>query len=276
VAVLYRRISKVTYGAIALTLDVSPCLALGAALVSGSLVSLVSVGKTEEMCEETSAYVTCISCGAAYGSTYAWKFAIYRKPTFTDTIIPYNSNHPNQHKYATVRFLYNRLNPYDLQEYHYNAEVTTIQNILHNNAFPILPPTPQPPPDTTKKQLTTSRSPTPTPKRDTFTYIGKETTFITNTFKKTSVKMAFRTNTIQKLLIHEQQNTDILSQSGVYKLTCPDCGKAYVGQTGRNFATRFSEHKNAFRTASHSSNFAKHVTEHAHSFGPIHNTMQIL
>jgi hypothetical protein len=66
-----------------------------------------------------------------------WNFAIYRKPTFTDTIIPYNSNHPNQHKYATVRFLYNRLNTYDLQEDHYKTEVTTIQNILHNNAFPI-------------------------------------------------------------------------------------------------------------------------------------------
>ena len=26
------------------------------------------------------------------------KAAIYRKPTFTDTIIPFNSNHPAQHK----------------------------------------------------------------------------------------------------------------------------------------------------------------------------------
>ena len=28
------------------------------------------------------------------------RIAIYRKPTFTDTIIPYSSNHPTQHKYA--------------------------------------------------------------------------------------------------------------------------------------------------------------------------------
>jgi len=38
-----------------------------------------------------------------------WRTAVHRKPTFTDTIIPYTSNHPTQHKYATVRFLYNRL-----------------------------------------------------------------------------------------------------------------------------------------------------------------------
>jgi hypothetical protein len=113
-----------------------------------------------------------------------WKFAIYRKPTFTDSIIPYNSNYPNQHKYATVRFLY------DLHEDYYNAEVTTIQNILYNNAFPIHPPTSQPPPDTNKKHVTT-RTQTLTPKWATFTCIGKETTFITNLFKKTNVKIAF-------------------------------------------------------------------------------------
>jgi hypothetical protein len=39
---------------------------------------------------------------------------IYSKPTFTDTIILYSSKHPSQHKYAAVRFLYNRLNTYQL------------------------------------------------------------------------------------------------------------------------------------------------------------------
>ena len=40
--------------------------------------------------------------------------SFYRKPTFTDTIIPYTSNHPTQHKNAAIKFLYNRLNSYDL------------------------------------------------------------------------------------------------------------------------------------------------------------------
>jgi hypothetical protein len=44
------------------------------------------------------------------------KVAIYRKPTFTDTVIPYTSHHPAHHKYAAVRFLYNRLNSYSLQQ----------------------------------------------------------------------------------------------------------------------------------------------------------------
>jgi len=107
--------------------------------------------------------------------------------------------------------------------------------------------------------------------------MGRETTFITNLFKKTDIKIAFRTkNTIQKLIMHKQQTSDLHSRSGVYKLTCPDCSKVYVGQTGRSFVTRFQEHKNAFRTANNSSNFAKNLVEHTHSFGPFHNTMQIL
>jgi len=32
----------------------------------------------------------------------------------------------------------------------------------------------------------------------------------------------------------------------VYKLTCPDCNKTYVGQTGRSFLAQFNEHKAAF------------------------------
>jgi hypothetical protein len=65
--------------------------------------------------------------------------SIYRKPTFTDSIIPYTSNHPTQHKYAAVKFLYNRLNSYGLQEQEYKQELNVIHNILRNNSFPITP-----------------------------------------------------------------------------------------------------------------------------------------
>jgi hypothetical protein len=76
------------------------------------------------------------------------KISVYRKPTVTDTIIPYTSNYPTQHKLAAVRFLYNRLNTYQLQPAEFQQEENIIHNILHNNSFPILPPksTPQIPP----------------------------------------------------------------------------------------------------------------------------------
>ena len=106
--------------------------------------------------------------------------AIYRKPTFTDTIIPYTSNHPAHHKYATVRFLYNRLNTCGLKQAEYNQELNTLHNILlHNNVFLIRchkPPT---------HNLKNPTEPCTTKKKwASFTYVGRETSYITNLFKK--------------------------------------------------------------------------------------------
>ena len=68
-------------------------------------------------------------------------------------------------------------------------------------------------------------------------YVGKETLYITNTFRHTHLKIAFHTNnTLESLLNHRNLPTDKFALSGVYKLTCPDCNKAYVGQTGRCFS----------------------------------------
>jgi hypothetical protein len=88
-----------------------------------------------------------------------FEFAIYRKPTFTDTIIPHTSNHPTQHKYAAIRSLHNRLNAYNLKHKAYQQELNTIQNILKNNSFPIKPHKPRPPkPPPQKDNTTTPRS----------------------------------------------------------------------------------------------------------------------
>jgi len=44
----------------------------------------------------------------------------------------------------------------------------------------------------------------------------------------------------------------------------------------QNFTVRFNEHKNAFRTNSHTSTFVQHLTEHSHSLDIIHNILQVL
>jgi len=110
-----------------------------------------------------------------------WKISIYRRPTFTDTIIPYTSNHPAQHKEAAVRFLYNRLNTYNLHEDEYKTEENIIQNIMYNNAFPIQPhkPSTQKPPTCALDRQIATTTQTPTHKWITFIYIRKETNFIT-------------------------------------------------------------------------------------------------
>jgi hypothetical protein len=100
------------------------------------------------------------------------KTSIYRKPTFTDTIIPCTSNHSTQHKYAAVKFLFNRLNSYNLQEQEYKQELSVIQNILHNS-YPITPQKQQPNNMTRQHSTQTSKH-----KWATFTYVHKETLYI--------------------------------------------------------------------------------------------------
>ena len=102
-------------------------------------------------------------------------------------------------------------------------------------------------------------------------------TFITNLFKKTDLKIALRTrNTLQKRLGNKHMPTDKYTRSGAYKLTCPDCNMACIGQTGGTFNERYKEHNNALETNSHTSNYTKHIPEQSHTFCPTHQTMQIL
>jgi hypothetical protein len=109
-----------------------------------------------------------------------WKISIYRKPSFTDTIIPYSSNQPTQHKHAGVRFLHIRLDTYHLHKDEYNDEVNIIREIMSNNGFPIhthKPPTIGHPTNTANKQTSTHT-------QKWAAYIGKETKYITNLFKR--------------------------------------------------------------------------------------------
>ena len=74
-----------------------------------------------------------------------------------------------------------------------------------------------------------------------FTYFGPAVRKITNLFKDSNIKIAFRTtNSIQKQLSKDPCNHKNLS--GIYKLKCNTCNKIYVGQSGRGIDTRYKEH----------------------------------
>jgi len=59
------------------------------------------------------------------------------------------------------------------------------------------------------------------------------------------------------------------------KLTCPDCGKVCVGQTGRCFTKRFEESFLCIRKKS-TTKIAQQRIEHGHSFDTIESIVQIL
>jgi hypothetical protein len=54
-------------------------------------------------------------------------FNIHRKPTTTDTTIPNNSCHPQEHKLVVIRYLTNKMETYNLNVNNKAKEANTIQ-----------------------------------------------------------------------------------------------------------------------------------------------------
>jgi len=55
-----------------------------------------------------------------------------------------------------------------------------------------------------------------------------------------SITVSNKTSYKERVFNESKHNQDKFTQSGVYKLICPDCGKFYIGQTGRDFKTRLN------------------------------------
>jgi hypothetical protein len=112
----------------------------------------------------------------------------------------------------------------------------------------------------------------------TFTYIGKETRTITKLFKKSNIHIAFKTNnSLQKQLQYKKPLENKYNKSGIYQLNCQNCQMKYIGQTGRNFKTRYTEHIKAIQNnQEQKSKFAQHILETQHTYSTIEHTMDIL
>jgi hypothetical protein len=117
---------------------------------------------------------------------------IYRKPTATNTAINYTSNHPTEHKLAAYRYLFRRMTALPLSQEKEEAEWQTILTTANNN-FPI---------PIMRKLKTKIHNKEPTKNNEhkkwaTFTYHSTNVRKITNLFKHTNTKTAFKsTNTI--------------------------------------------------------------------------------
>jgi hypothetical protein len=97
---------------------------------------------------------------------------------------------------------------------------------------------------------------------------------VTNLFKQTKLKIAFRaTDTIQQQLTEKQTHKH---PSGIYKLKCNMCGKVYVRQSGRTIDVRFKEHIRYIRSNRPTSAYATHILENRHEYGTKENTLQLL
>lgn len=198
-------------------------------------------------------------------------YSVYRKPTCTDTTIPHSSTHPTSHKKAAYRSMLYRAHKFPLQHTELQQEVETINHIAINNGFdPSLINTMS---QQIKKKLnkqhniTLTTDTTPSVKYVKMPYLGIMSDKLARLFKNTEVKISFSTNNnLGRKLIHNTKPLDTkFDASGIYKITCSQCDKYYIGQTGRNFKTRFKEHLDCYRLNKYNkSAIATHIKETGH------------
>lgn len=209
----------------------------------------------------------------------AYLFAIYRKPTYSDILIHYTSNHHLRHKMAGIRYMINRLLDVPMSRCDQKIELDNIFQIANNNNIPR---------KKVRKWLRTLKKEKEIKLATTlnsntnaiwkkFTYNGKLSTILTRNIKnkikssgkegKLPVNFAFNSNNTISKLLNNKDKIPILDKSGVYKLICDTCKACYIGQTGRAFKVRFKEHIHAYQNAQFGkSTFADHLLKEKHVY----------
>ena len=201
--------------------------------------------------------------------------SIYRKPTTTDHVIPYNSNHPIKHKLAAFHSFFHRLLSVPLNDIDFRTEYHTILKIASNNNFPLALIE-----NIFNKKLFsknvnkyTSLIPNINKPINYFSipYIEHISPKIKRFFSKQNISISFKQSfSLKSALCHTKDPINILQRSGIYKLTC-SCNKFYIGRSFRSLEVRLGEHRKQYSQiydVNHppKSAFSKHVLFNNHTY----------
>jgi len=112
----------------------------------------------------------------------------------------------------------------------------------------------------------------------TITFHSPKIRKITNLLKNTNIDIAFKTTTTLHHLIKPIAPTRLQEheKSGIYKIKCNTCHKAYVGQTSRNLKSRFREHIQYIKNNDPHSAYAPHILNCRHEYGNTDDIMTLL
>jgi len=159
---------------------------------------------------------------------------IYRKPTNSNITIHQNTNHPQDHKDAAYRYYTNRMKELPNTKQAISLERISITEIARQNGYPkqYINKIIQKQAARNSQNLVNTRDTQaeqiPKTKWVTFTYYRPLIRKITNLFRGTQLRIAFRrTNTITQLLSSKKHSKN---SSGIYEITCNTCKMKYVGQ----------------------------------------------
>ncbi|KAL1447597.1 hypothetical protein WDU94_009868 [Cyamophila willieti] len=206
------------------------------------------------------------------------KTKIYRKPTYADAIIPADSFHPWKYKTSAIEsFIYRAIKcTTDIEDLKH--EIQTIRTIARNNGYK---------PETVnqihnKVINNITRSEEERNEKQKFAgsieYVGKDTKKIIKIFKQHNINVTTKSakSVFSKVKNNPSNNQDNTKNSGVYQISCTECNTSYIGETGRQFNTRFKEHHADFIHERRKSLFAEHFNHTKHTYNPPTDNFKIL
>ncbi|KAL1448510.1 hypothetical protein WDU94_015628, partial [Cyamophila willieti] len=97
-------------------------------------------------------------------------------------------------------------------------------------------------------------------------------------FKQHNINVTTKSakSVFSKVKNNPSNNKDNTKNSGVYQISCTECNTSYIGETGRQFNTRFKEHHADFIHERGKSLFAEHFNHTKHTYNPPTDNFKIL
>ena len=195
-------------------------------------------------------------------------FSVYRKPSFTGISINNQSLHPTSHKLAVIKSAVNRLLQLPLRPDAFESETKTIEHIAKINSLQInvrllikrtslrnshresrSNPTFKHFVDSTTSHLLPHSNPQPpaAPRNEIgkwirVPYLGRPSELLARELRRYGYECGFYPVTRTIDLCSLKDPIPPQKRSGIYSLQC-SCGSEYIGQSGRTFEKRFSEHR---------------------------------
>ena len=189
--------------------------------------------------------------------------SVYRKPTHTDRLLHFGSYHPATHKAAVVRTLHTRATNICSDEETLQRERHHLKEVFRMNNYPV---------DFVEKHRVgrdrEATRPLPAPLITVAApyYRGTSET-IARLLKPHGIRLCHRpVNTLRSLLMKVKDPTPQEERPGtIYKIPCQDCPAAYIGETGRSFNIRKTEHRRSVNRNNPDSLLVEHINRHGHN-----------
>ena len=168
---------------------------------------------------------------------------VYRKPTHTDRYLHSTSFHHPKIKSSVNRALVRRA--YNICDKEFlGQELHHITAALQRNGYKPSQVKTQDPRSTPGRRVSYTQSQLVRATSSiTLPYLGSTSHHIQRILHKHGIRV-FHTAPLQlhHLLTSHKDRQDPLRRPGVYRIPC-QCGKVYIGETGRDLTTRINEHK---------------------------------